>query len=1074
MIIKKDLSRQTKISDGSDNDISFEQRRAERKRRRISYHFKGSVNTPTHSSLDEDDVSESQNNRKSFNSTGASRSKLTRRKISLESLRRSKINLDEKLKSVQFNKMENIRTAAKESSDLQNGSFKDAASSNINWNNQNIIEGEDDDIQVVEHKQNQLYNNENFHHNDAADDDSPHTPMEKEIPRPLVSPGFSLKRRSLIGEVIGSPRRIQRNTPNRLKPSRDLSNTISSATVDAVESAITDKENTHSSSNANNRENIKASHSNVHIKQDKDSLKDGTDDDEDDFRFIETKSKELLAIEGKEIRRAEDFDEHQEDVFYHTENKEEVTELSNPENLISSPPEQLSRISIQENNTNASATGVFDEETEENVENSNEKNILETPTRVTKAVAVSPLTEQKSRLLDDTDLLDTSQPVPVVNVESPLANHKPHLPSKKTSPIIQHLLEGMTYSPSRTKKSPKVGLSPASIKKKQKLNRRRTMAVNFGNNETSSHDDDMFSQNIKEMQRSILEELVILSSEVGQLRDRSVDGQNYLAKIQEQYNHILKSLNLALDSKESELANLTESLSLSNMKLRETQQRLDETLSADRQLLEKNEILTVEVKSLYENIDILTGDIALKDEKLNKYLMVAKKIEKIYDSQNNEIKALHTKIKSLSENIAELLQEKSELQETISLSENKLRSTISELLDSKKLQDSFIVQVDELKRNIDMEIANVVDLKTEIEKLNIEKENLKSNLEQTKVKYEDEIDLRKNLEREIEKYIKDEETLQTLNSSSSLEIEELRLKCDTLEKLNKKLQVENNDLIKDIGTNNVRLQDFEKELNELNSKYIESLKATDLKLGDINELNSKVGELNDRIKELEEINTTMSIDLNKERQVVAELEDKVMESQEIVSSLNDKLQKQAAADDVKNKKISGLESQIEAQRKELEASRNENAEKAHNLNEELTVKEQKLAIKIKELEQLADKTKELETQIDRLKEHVAKSNHEIEQFKKDKIELEAQTEDRLTRLSEDLYLQYSRKHEQKIGILKKGYEAKWQSKINHINSANDSLRKEIEGLKEQLANEKKEKAQFMKLWEKVVKMDLNK
>ncbi|ODV59704.1 uncharacterized protein ASCRUDRAFT_17276, partial [Ascoidea rubescens DSM 1968] len=90
----------------------------------------------------------------------------------------------------------------------------------------------------------------------------------------------------------------------------------------------------------------------------------------------------------------------------------------------------------------------------------------------------------------------------------------------------------------------------------------------------------------------------------------------------------------------------------------------------------------------------------------------------------------------------------------------------------------------------------------------------------------------------------------------------------------------------------------------------------------------------------------------------------------------------------------------------------------------------------------------------------------IEGLKNKQISNERKTEERLRKLAEDLYVQYSKKHEQKVGILKKGYETKWQSKLNSAHTVNENLKREIQGIREELKTERKEKGELIKLWDK--------
>jgi kinetochore protein SLK19 len=90
---------------------------------------------------------------------------------------------------------------------------------------------------------------------------------------------------------------------------------------------------------------------------------------------------------------------------------------------------------------------------------------------------------------------------------------------------------------------------------------------------------------------------------------------------------------------------------------------------------------------------------------------------------------------------------------------------------------------------------------------------------------------------------------------------------------------------------------------------------------------------------------------------------------------------------------------------------------------------------------------------------------QVAQLTKERTTLENETDKRLQQLAEDLYIQYSKKHEQKVQVLKKGYENKWASKIGKFENENVKLKREIEGLNSQLEQERSEKAEIIKLWD---------
>lgn len=90
---------------------------------------------------------------------------------------------------------------------------------------------------------------------------------------------------------------------------------------------------------------------------------------------------------------------------------------------------------------------------------------------------------------------------------------------------------------------------------------------------------------------------------------------------------------------------------------------------------------------------------------------------------------------------------------------------------------------------------------------------------------------------------------------------------------------------------------------------------------------------------------------------------------------------------------------------------------------------------------------------------------EVEAWKEKYHNKELECNKSLKLLAEDLYIQYSSKHEQKVKLLKKGFETKYQGKLDKLSLQNEGLSQEIDQLKAQLSTERKEKQKLIGLLE---------
>ncbi|CUS20475.1 LAQU0S01e07426g1_1 [Lachancea quebecensis] len=99
-------------------------------------------------------------------------------------------------------------------------------------------------------------------------------------------------------------------------------------------------------------------------------------------------------------------------------------------------------------------------------------------------------------------------------------------------------------------------------------------------------------------------------------------------------------------------------------------------------------------------------------------------------------------------------------------------------------------------------------------------------------------------------------------------------------------------------------------------------------------------------------------------------------------------------------------------------------------------------------------------------EQIEELHAKIQKLEQQLREKETEAGKRLQLLAEDLYIQYSSKHEQKVKMLKKGYESKYQDKLERLELANSGLKDELAQLNDTLKAEREEKHNLVKLLNK--------
>lgn len=168
--------------------------------------------------------------------------------------------------------------------------------------------------------------------------------------------------------------------------------------------------------------------------------------------------------------------------------------------------------------------------------------------------------------------------------------------------------------------------------------------------------------------------------------------------------------------------------------------------------------------------------------------------------------------------------------------------------------------------------------------------------------------------------------------------------------------------------------------------------------------------------------------------------------------------------DAHNEVIARLESSHREETSLLKESHNDEiAQLEASYNSEISVLKESHS---KEVSSLKEKSRAPhdDKQVGELRSQIKHLNNELRSQ-------ESETESKLQQLSQDLYVQYSAKHEQKVAILKKGYEQKWSNKISKMESEIEKLTSQFESAKRKLSAERDEKARLVKLWDELVDIE---
>lgn len=526
----------------------------------------------------------------------------------------------------------------------------------------------------------------------------------------------------------------------------------------------------------------------------------------------------------------------------------------------------------------------------------------------------------------------------------------------------------------------------------------------------------------------------------------------------------IKMNNLAMDYQklakkyqqyQNAVTDINKELKVANIKKQELQEENDNQQKSIEPLKIKLKEFVNEIKMLNSNQTLLQKKYDTACLQSETYEKEQKELEETIINLNEEISGHKVSLEQSSKDIES---HKDKLRHTKSEYEKLLEKNKSLLEEKNRFETDMHIkdeEISELQKAIEQmknsEMSNSSELSEQIRVLNEEQRSLTNKLLSLEEEKQRET---RNLTEETEKYKKKADQLsQKINDLSKAldEADEARKsKDETITELNKKLEESGDEC-------NVRIA----EVTELNLE-IESLKESKIHLEETN--NRLQEELN--VNEIKTQNETdqykkTSIELesvqlknsNIETQYLKEIGD----LQSTIASLGDTLENAQKSTDDTIKENEELKKEIELLKSNQLERTTDNSQ-----NDEISELKSRLEVLQKE----ANETKTISDTLQQ------ERNNEIEtlqtQITSWKVKLEEKEKDtnkRLRLLAEDLYHQYSSKHEQKVKSLKKSYEKKYETQIEKLRVEQQAFKEEIERVTKQLNVEREEKRELIRTME---------
>lgn len=436
---------------------------------------------------------------------------------------------------------------------------------------------------------------------------------------------------------------------------------------------------------------------------------------------------------------------------------------------------------------------------------------------------------------------------------------------------------------------------------------------------------------------------------------------------------------------------------------------------------------------LYEEIDALEKAIDDKNLEILKFSEERTKSAGKYfhlDQKLNEHKLTINKLRA-NEELLEVQIKQSEIE---------LASTMKKL----KLKDSILYLTEAKLSNAQRQFDDTVDA------IRIENRELRKELEEVKTELGETIVIVRTAEAEAIEHKNTIKRLRDENLSSNDKLLDLILERDSLvdelretSEKRKELQTESNLLreevdrkAKDLDEMNANFGELVKETTELHNemaKIEHEHKVNEKKLSDkqilVEELSAKLEAVQAKSNNLEILLETNSAKLKDDSQLFSDLQRKNSGLQSELKRLNDQ-------NNEKDRIISGDTMKL-----------NELVEQVNKQKQ--IISDYKSLLNSENSSSLESRTENI------LLKQVANLKHQV-------ATAQQKTDERIQEVAEQLYHQYSKKHELKVSQLKEKYEVKIQEK----NSELEAKLSEIETLESQLRTEVKEKNYILTLLEK--------
>lgn len=533
------------------------------------------------------------------------------------------------------------------------------------------------------------------------------------------------------------------------------------------------------------------------------------------------------------------------------------------------------------------------------------------------------------------------------------------------------------------------------------------------------------------------------------------DEHTFLQKLIKRNNELTERLHI-LDIQHNQLINQYENISYSNKKLKNESDVIEQKFEAKIKNMEDEKIiLQQEKQKLLDRFDnIKRKNSEFKDE-IKMMSQNQSILQEKYDQQISEINnlkqlndELDSNYRTLKEDMESTDREKEEqsktiisLQEDISLKNTQVEQFKADqqtsddekqklLNDLKSLQNELKELIEEHNLLLSKNEGTNEEFKSQIDQLVLAKEHAERLLNEEKITNEEQISSLKQQVVELDDKVEAQKNIiNQLETDNKQQVADITEKTNQLESLKNSLE------------NTTDTAEISKaEVVQLNSE-IKQLKLNETNLKDrIETIHKNVQDWKTKYESEKELYDKVSLELEKMTTKQSTIEDDHLADLEKVHEAMNSIQNDLAASD---KTVSKLTEENKALQNELISLKNQKDSTEQNINIEQA--------KEPSAEETNMQITDLQKQLEEARDQLIKNREEAD----NSIRL----------MADDLYNQYAAKHTQKVALLKKGFEKKFQTKFDKLSVDNEGLKDELEKLKAELQKEKTEKEKILNMLE---------